>query len=287
MKVSGFTFLRNGAMLGFPFVESIRSALPLCDEFIVVLGPCEDGTREMIEEIASPKIHIVEAQWNEKMKSKGFVYGQQTNIGLFNCTGDWAFYLQGDEAVHEKDIPAIRAAMEKHLEDPEVEGLVFDYIHLYGNHGTYAWSPAWYRREVRVLKNTVKGFAPSDGQFFVVFDTNRKARYPKVALANAAIYHYGWVRSEEKMRAKLEKVGKYWNTQHKVDYSNIDQAVLRPFEGTHPAAMSTWLPAGVPTLYQADPKHVLTKRERRHRWMMKLEKLLGRELSKRHFKLVR
>ena len=32
MRVSGFTFIRNGTMLGYPFVESIRSALPLCDE---------------------------------------------------------------------------------------------------------------------------------------------------------------------------------------------------------------------------------------------------------------
>jgi glycosyltransferase involved in cell wall biosynthesis len=287
MKVSGFTFLRNGAMLGFPFVQSIRSALPLCDEFIVVLGPCEDNTREMLEAIGSPKIRIVEAQWNEKMKSKGFVYGQQTNIGLYNCTGDWAFYLQGDEAVHEKDIATIRKAMETHLEDPVVEGLVFDYIHFYGNRSTYAWSPAWYRREVRVIKNTVKALAPSDGQFFVVLDTNRRARYPKVALANAAIYHYGWVRSEEQMNEKIKKVGKYWNTQSKVDYSKIDPTVLREFKGTHPEIMAEWLQRDVPPLFQADPKHALTKRERKHRWLSKLENLLGRDLSKKHYRLVR
>lgn len=287
MKVSGFTFLRNGAMLGFPFVQSIRSALPLCDEFIVVLGPCEDNTREMLEAIGSSKIRIVEAQWNEKMKSKGFVYAQQTNIGLYNCTGDWAFYLQGDEAVHEKDLAAIRNAMETHVDDPEIEGLAFDYLHFYGNRSTFAWSPAWYRREVRVIRNTVKALAPSDGQFFVVLDTNRRARYPRVALANAAIYHYGWVRSEEQMNEKIKKVGKYWNTQNKVDYSKIDQSILRPFTGTHPEIMADWLPREIPGLYQADPNHALTKRERKHRWLSRLEKLLGRDLSKKHYHLVR
>ena len=30
-SISGFTFIRNGVMLGFPFVESIRSLLPLVD----------------------------------------------------------------------------------------------------------------------------------------------------------------------------------------------------------------------------------------------------------------
>ena len=40
MKVSGFTFLRNGEMLNYPFVQSIRSILPIVDEFVVALGPC-------------------------------------------------------------------------------------------------------------------------------------------------------------------------------------------------------------------------------------------------------
>jgi glycosyltransferase involved in cell wall biosynthesis len=287
MKVSGFTFLRNGEMLGFPFVQSIKSVLPICDEFIVVLGDCMDSTRQMIEEIDDPKIRIVESQWNERMKSKGYVYGQQTNIGLFNCTGDWSFYLQGDEVVHERDLDSIRAAMEKHLDDPGVEGLVFDYIHFYGNHGTYAWSPAWYRREVRVMKNSVKAFAPSDGQFFVVFDTNRKAHYPRVALANASIYHYGWVRSEEQMNAKIDQVGKYWGGQGRVDYTQTDQAAMRRFTGTHPAVMADWLPKGDPELFQADPARPLTRRERRHRVIMTIERLFGLELSKKHYTLVR
>ena len=34
MKVSGFTFLRNGVMLGYPFEASIKSILPIVDEFI-------------------------------------------------------------------------------------------------------------------------------------------------------------------------------------------------------------------------------------------------------------
>ena len=45
-------------------------------------------------------------------------------IAQFNCTGDWAFYLEGDEVIHEQDYAIIRAAMEKHLDDKEVEALV-------------------------------------------------------------------------------------------------------------------------------------------------------------------
>jgi len=50
MKTSGFTFLRNAQKLGYPFLESIRSILPIVDEFIIALGPCDDRTEEMVIE---------------------------------------------------------------------------------------------------------------------------------------------------------------------------------------------------------------------------------------------
>ena len=164
MKVSGFTFLRDAQKLGYPFVESIRSILSIVDEFVVALGPSDDGTEEMLRDIGEPKIRIIPTYWNERIRNdytiKGFVYGQQKSIALFNCTGDWAFYLEGDEIVHENDLRKIQLAMERHLNDEEVEALVFDYIHFYGNANTCAWSPRWYRIESRILRNTIPAWAP-------------------------------------------------------------------------------------------------------------------------------
>src|SRR5512135_1257393 len=117
MKVSGFTFLRNGQKLGYPFVASIRSVLPIVDEFVVALGPSEDETEKLVRQIGESKIRIVPTQWNEHIRSdysvKGYVYGQQKSIALFNCTGDWAFYLEGDEVVHENDLSRIKDSMER------------------------------------------------------------------------------------------------------------------------------------------------------------------------------
>lgn len=288
MKVSGFTFLRNAHILGYPFIESIKSALPLCDEYIVNIGDSEDDTLEMVKAINSPKIRIIQSQWNENMRTRGYVYAQQTNIALFQCRGDWAFYLQGDEVIHEDDIPKIKESMQKYLNDDRVEALVFDFIHFYGNHMTYICSPGWYRRECRIIKNNKRIFFPSDGQFFVVLVSNRKARYPRAAHSNAKIYHYGWVRDEEKMNEKLRKVVKYWGGTHsKIDYTQVDPKVLHEFKGTHPTVMKDWLPKDVTSVFRADPRHVLTKREKKHRLVMKLEQIFKLDLSKKHFKLVR
>ena len=290
MKVSGFTFLRNGQKLGYPFVESIRSVLPLVDEFVIALGPCEDDTEKKLRAIGDPKIRIIPTHWNERMRSdysiKGFVYGQQKSIALFNCTGDWAFYLEGDEVVHENDLPKIRAAMEKHLADPRVEALAFDYLHFYGNANTYAWSPRWYRSEVRILRNTIPAWGPK-GLFFAVLDTQLKARYPRAAQTGATIYHYGWVRSEAEMTAKFSDVHNHWRGKQSraIRYDQIDPAVLRRFEGTHPQAVRDWLPRAE-GLFQADANYRLTPRDKKHRLMLKLENWFGFKFNKKHYRSV-
>ena len=291
MKVSGFTFLRNGQKLGYPFVASIRSILPLVDEFVIALGPCDDDTEKMVREIGDPKIRIIPTQWNERMNPdysvKAFVYGQQKSIALFNCTGDWAFYLEADEVLHEDDLPRIRAAMENHLNDERVEALAFDYLHFYGNKNTIAWSPRWYRSEVRILRNTIPAWGP-EGLFFIVLDSHKKGRYPRAAHTGATIFHYGWVRSEAQMYLKASAVHKFWRDGrvNRVDYTQADPETLKLFAGTHPQAVQSWLPeaAGV---FQTDPNHQLSSREKKHRLMLKLEKTFGLRFNKKHYKLVR
>jgi hypothetical protein len=298
LKVSGFTFLRNGEMLGYPFRESILSVLPIVDEFVVALGPCEDDTPKILEKMQKEhkKIKIINTVWNEKIKANsnminGFVYGQQKSIALFNCTGDWAFYLEGDEVVHEDDLEKIKNAMEKYKDDDDVEALVFDYIHFYGNKNTYAWGHGWYRTEVRIVKNTIPVWAPK-GLFFVVQTHNKKGRYPKAAHTHATIYHYGWVRSEKQMNEKLQKTKNAWGKQGKtskiktVKYGNIDPYLLREFKGTHPLVIKEWLD-DEEGLFLANSNYRLTNKEKKRHIISKIENLFNIDLNKKHFKLVK
>lgn len=286
MKVSGYTFIRNGVLLGYPFIESIKSALPLCDEFIVAVGNSDDDTLAQIQAIGSPKIIILQTQWNESMQDRGFVYAQQKMIAQYNCTGDWAFYLEGDEVLHEADIDTIRNSMLTHLNNPKIEALVFDYKHFFGSPEWLAISPGWYRRAPRIIRNTIRSWAP-DGLFFVVMDKNKHGRYPNAALANAPIYHYGHVRSVAAMREKNQRVGKYWGHNHPLFGGyQIDSQALVTFKGSHPKIVQNWLKNHAETTFNQDVNYQPTKRELKHRWMMKLEKMLDIELSKKHYKLV-
>jgi hypothetical protein len=111
MKVSGFTFCRNVVKFDFPVVEAITSILPVVDECIVNVGKSEDETLELVRSIKDPRIKIVESVWDETLTKDGKILGVQQDIALSHCTGDWAFLVQGDEVIHEEDLPAIKRAM--------------------------------------------------------------------------------------------------------------------------------------------------------------------------------
>jgi hypothetical protein len=285
MKVSAFTFIKNGQILGYPFLQSVKSILPIVDEFVINIGQSEDNTLKMIHSIKDKKIRIIESKWNENMQDKGYIYGQQKMIAQYNCTGDWAFYIEGDEVYHEKDLEQIKNCMKTHLNDTNVEALVFNFNHFYGNANTILDSPGWYRSEARIIKNSVRSYAP-DGLFWLVLGSNKKGRYPKAKHTGISCYHYGWVRSEEQMNLKIRKVQKYWGKLPvDVDYTQMDQLIIKKFNGTHPEVIKEWLPEDF-GLYQADSSYEPTLKQKKHRIMIKMENLFGIELSKKHYKLI-
>lgn len=269
MKISGFTFIRNGTILGYPFIESINSILPICDEFIIAVGPSEDNTLARLRKIKSKKIKIIETQWNEKMADRGFVYAQQKMIAQFNCSGDWAFYLEGDEIIHENDLSAVKKAMKEHLNNFNIKALVFDYYHFFGSKDWIAISPSWYRKEVRIIRNTERLWCP-DALYFLLMNKNKKGTYPKAALVNVPIYHYGHVRNLKAMKNKVDKVGKYWNKKNpSFDSYKIDPQAIKFFEGSHPFCIQEWLKISAEKYFIPEPDHILTTREKRHRILMR------------------
>jgi len=282
MKISAFTFIKNGEILGYPFIESIKSVLPIVDEFVVNVGNSEDDTLNRIKQINNPKIRIIESNWNENISEKGYVYGQQKMIAQFNCIGDWLFYIEGDEIYHEDDLEEIKKQMKLNIADDKVEALAFKFLHFYGNKNSVLDSPGWYRSEARIIKSSIRSYAP-DGLFWLVLETNKRGRYPKAKLLDVYCYHYGWIRSEEQMNLKSQKVQKYWGGQpKKIDYTQIDQKIIKSYTDSHPKIIKNWLPEQT-GLFSANPEYKLTKKQIKHRYMIKLEKIFSIDLSKKHY----
>jgi hypothetical protein len=243
MKVSGFTFIRNAIQYDYPVVESITSILPICDEFIVAVGRSEDDTLQLIKSINSNKIKIIETVWDDQLRQGGKVLAQETDkaFAALSPDSDWAFYIQGDEIVHEQYLPTISQAMFDYKDDTNVEGLLFKYMHFYGSYDHVADSRKWYRREIRIIRNNRAIRSYKDAQGFRKSDNTKL----KVKLIDAYIYHYGWVKHPVHQQKKQQTFNKHWHDDAwmeqyipktiEFDYSNIDS--LSKFNGTHPAVM--------------------------------------------------
>lgn len=242
-RVSGFTFIRNAILYDYPVVEAISSILPLCDEFIVAVGNSDDSTYDLIRSIPSDKIRIINTLWDDSLREGGRVLALEADKAYRELSGDstWAFYIQGDEVVHEKYLPEIRRALEQYAEVPEVEGLLFHYLHFYGSFDFVGDSRKWYRREVRIVRNLPGIVSYRDAQGFRL--NNRKLNVKRI---NASIYHYGWVKPPAVQQRKQQNFNRYWHEDtwireqipmvEEFDYSVIDS--LRRFNGSHPQVMA-------------------------------------------------
>jgi len=241
MKISGFTFIRNGLKLDYPFIEAIQSVLPICDEMIVVVGNSEDGTKEAIVALNDPKIKIIETVWDDNLREGGKILAQQTDIALQHITGDWGFYIQGDEVLHEQYLKTVKQAMEDNLHKPEVQGLLFKYKHFYGAYDYVGDNRKWYRREIRVVRNNINVSSYRDAQGFRI--DNKKL---KVKFIDAEMYHYGWVRDPRAQQLKSKSFHRLWHDDQWLaerisdadehDYNLLESLVK--FEGTHPTVLT-------------------------------------------------
>jgi hypothetical protein len=81
----------------------------------------------LIQSIWSPKIRIIETVWDDSLREGGRVLAVETDKAFkaISPDSDWAFYIQGDEALHEKYLDVVKEAMIKYNNDPAVEGLLF------------------------------------------------------------------------------------------------------------------------------------------------------------------
>lgn len=288
MKVSGFTFIRNAVKLDYPIVEAIKSILPICDEVIVAVGKSEDESLALIEGIGSEKVKIVQTVWDDSLRAGGKVLADETNkaFAAISKDADWAFYIQGDEVLHEKYLPEVKHAMEAYLNNKAIDGLLFNYVHFYGSYDYIGSSSKWYRHEIRVIRNDQSIYSFRDAQGF------RKGANQKLNVKpiDAAIYHYGWVKEPEAMQRKQESFHRLWHDDQwmeknvqKVaafDYlSHINQ--LQLFEGSHPKVMQARINA---KNWQFEYDISFNKRSIKEHFKTFLRKYLNIDIGYKNFK---
>jgi hypothetical protein len=247
MRVSGFTILRNGVRFAYPFEESIRSLLPLVDELQVAVGRSDDDSLERVRAIGSPKLSVFETEWDLERREGGRLLSDQTNLALERCDGDWCFYLQADEVLHEDDYDVIRDAMRRNLHRPRVLGLWFDYVHFMGDYSIR--NALGYLTSVRIIRPGQGLRSIRDAsKFGWTHERPLRERRPwsRTARVGARIFHYGYVRPPRSMADKSEWArrlydrGRLGTARERDDLSDWEYtfAACVPYRDSHPSVMA-------------------------------------------------
>ena len=225
-------------------MEAIQSILPICDDFVVAVGNSEDETLELIKSIDPIKIKVIETIWDDTYRKNGAVLAIETNKAFqaIKSDSDWAFYIQGDEVIHEQYLDVIKDAMIQYKNRNDIDGLLFNYLHFYGSYDYVGASTKWYSEEIRVIKNNKQIYSFKDAQGF------RKGENEKlnVAKISAFVYHYGWVKEPKSMQLKQESFNRLWHDDKWMDENIVKSdffeyakhvTQLKLFEGSHPKVM--------------------------------------------------
>ncbi len=283
MKIAGFTFIRNAIENDYPIVEAITSILPICDEFIVAHGNSADATLALIQSINSPKIKIINTVWDDTLREGGITFSLETDKAFKAISEDvdWAFYIQGDECVHEKYLDIIKSEMLSALDNKRIEGLLFDYKHFYGSYDFFAHSRRWYAHEIRVVRNLKNIHSYKDAQGFRI--DNKKLKVKKIS---AFIYHYGWVKPPSGLTYKVRNFNKFYTSDdalleskypesYTFDYGNADELIK--FTESHPKVMQERI-LKCNWKFTFDPTLLKKKIPFRRKILFYIEKLTGKRL---------
>jgi len=291
MKVTGFSFVKNALIYDYPVVEAIKSILPICDNFVVAVGKSDDETLALIQSIDPEKIIIIETEWDESLREGGRVLAEETNKAFqaIPVDSDWAFYIQGDEVVHEKYLGTIYEAMKRCKDEPKVDSLLFNYAHFYGSYEYVGASANWYTNEIRVVKNNKSIYSFRDAQGFRKGDNQLLNAFP----IDAYIYHYGWVKEPAAMQKKQENFNKLWHDDQWVEKNIVSADTfdygahvreLKKFEGTHPAVMQNRITEKNWKFDHDISVDNSSLKEKAKKW---LKKYLGIDTSYKNYKVVK
>jgi len=111
--ITGINVVRNCIENGYPWVESILSAYPMCDEYLVNDGGSTDGTRETLQQLQRiyPRIKIYHIPDTDNIRWDSV--SSQINHLIHEAQGDIIFLGNADELIHEQDLQKVQQDAEE------------------------------------------------------------------------------------------------------------------------------------------------------------------------------
>jgi glycosyltransferase involved in cell wall biosynthesis len=246
--LSGYTYLKNGIKYDYPFRESIRSVISLCDQFVICYATdSEDETLAALQVLAAeyPQIELYPSEiWRQNRGHEGEVIRKAAEEAMGYCRGEWLWHVQADEVYHEDDLNLLREQIYSAGAE-RIDAYRFRVLHFYGNYTTLIKESAqeigWYQRCIRLTRR---------GKAQHIKDAWTQILNPgdpgQIKDLEIRIFHYGHVRGAEAMRIKMSYMEKLYAVlpdeyevcpEGEFIYDRIPSAYLTPFQGSHPQTL--------------------------------------------------
>lgn len=243
--LGGSLFIRNGIEFDYNFLESIACLCELCDHVVVVDAGSDDKTNEVLHHVKDyyqnlSILFLDKAHWDDQHGSQKLAYF--TNIAIQGLKTDYQINLQSDEIIHEDSFPWIREAIETGK-----EGFMAHRINLWGT--PYHQLDVPHDRMpcsdyvIRLAKTQY--LSTGDGESLDVHPIDESFA------DKIEIYHLGFVRRREVMKAKISHMQKnvfeMENHDPKLDtmevfdpYAWFSKEDLKPISKKLPKFITEW-----------------------------------------------
>lgn len=182
MKI-GFMIIRNGIVLGYPFVEALASTHGCCDKFVIFDCGSSDGTLDVLDKIAkvNGKFEICQMSWPKKSAS-GSAIAIATNRALNDpriASASKALYVQADEVYHQD----AQRQLDLYMKKDRYRSVSFRFSHFRNSLLHVIQNPS-YDRALRII--TPKGTKSLlDGYNF-------GGKVNPINQSHVRVFHMGW-----------------------------------------------------------------------------------------------
>ena len=251
MSLGGNVCIRDGDRLDYPWRESVKSLLPVCDVVVVCDGGSTDGTLEEIKAWCErePKLRLCEYPWPEPKAQIDF-WVTWLNYCREHVPCTHHIQLDADEVLDERSYPSVlRYAKERPNNTLRCKRLNFwkDHRHLIPPGVCLG------HEVIRLAPQSM--WLPSDGIHPLGGDAVMMAKDSRITL-----YHYGFLRQREAYFKKSKLLHGYFfntydprmtkaeaDTEHGGNWMEKIESVewtnrLVPYDDPHhPAVAHNWL----------------------------------------------
>lgn len=246
--ISGYVMVRNGVSLDYCFAEAISSLAPVCDEVVVCDSDSTDGTREVLLNMVQTFGHmrVINKPWTDPVGRPTW-WVEWINWTRERLSYDHQLQLDADEVIGPESYPRIRRALE------HSECLWFKRLNFWKSAQTIAPSgPGGIGIGDGVARfGPTNLYMPSDEP--LTPEPPIRVRAGMRTSPNLLIYHYGFLRRNDALIAKVRACLKFWfnakderieraDRENRLVTECVDITVpLIAFKGQHPPVALPWL----------------------------------------------